>query len=158
MMQMKQYLRDTFLFNSITHKKLLEKIGELPDKAECIRFFSHLINCQYKWMARITRNPAAPQMSWWEPVYQLDDLASEWDKSLQPWLDYINEKTDEQLAKEVVFIGLDGTEWAASPQDIALQLNYHSIHHRAQMQTLIRQQGIEPDFVDYIGTKYRKLT
>ncbi|MBC8048309.1 MAG: hypothetical protein H7Y00_16030 [Fimbriimonadaceae bacterium] len=26
------------------------------------------------------------------------------------------------------------------------------------MQTIIRQQGFVPDFVDYIGTKYRKLT
>lgn len=156
-MEMKQYLRDTFLFNSVTNKKLLEKIGELPDKTECIRFFSHLVNCQYKWMARIMHDPAAPQMSWWEPVYQLDELALEWDKSLEPWLNYINEKTGEQLETEVTFIGLDGAEWAATPQDIALQLNYHSIHHRAQMQTIIRQQGIEPDFVDYIGTKYRKL-
>ena len=156
-MQMKQYLRDTFLFNSVTNKKLLEKMSSLPDKAECIRFFSHLINCQYKWMARVVRDPAAPQMSWWEPVYRLNELAAEWDKSLEPWLNYIDAKTDEQLATEAVFIGLDGTEWAATPQDIALQLNYHSIHHRAQMQTIIREQGLEPDFVDYIGTKYRKL-
>jgi len=42
-------------------------------------------------------------------------------------------------------------------KDIALQLNYHSIHHRAQIQTIIRQQGMEPDFVDYIGTKYKRL-
>lgn len=156
-MQMKQYLRDTFLFNSLTNKKLLEKIRELPDKTESIKFFSHLINCQYKWMARIVHDPAAPQMSWWEPIYQPDELEIEWDKSLQLWLDYINEKTDEQLATEVTFVGLDGGWWAASPQDIALQLNYHSIHHRAQIQTIIRQQGFEPDFVDYIGTKYRKL-
>jgi len=156
-MEMKQYLRDIFLFNTLTNKKLLEKISGLPDKTECIKFFSHLINCQYKWMARIMHDPAAPQMSWWDPTYRLDELATEWDKSLQPWLDYIDGKTDEQLATEVTFIGLDGSEWAATPQDIALQLNYHSIHHRAQMQTIIRQQGFEPDFVDYIGTKYRKL-
>jgi len=157
MMQMKQYLRDTFLFNSLTNKKLLEKIPELPDTTECIKFFSHLINCQYKWMARIAHDPAAPQMSWWEPIYPFDKMTAEWDKSLQSWLDYIDEKTDEQLATEVTFVGFDGSLWAATPQDIALQLNYHSIHHRAQMQTIIRQQGFEPDFVDYIGTKYRKL-
>jgi len=154
---MKQYLKDTFLFNSLTNKKVLEKIRELPDKTESIKFFSHLINCQYKWMARIMLDPAAPQMSWWEPIYRLEELETEWDKSLQLWLDYINKKTDEQLAAEVTFVGLDGGWWAASPQDIALQLNYHSIHHRAQIQTIVRQQGFEPDFVDYIGTKYRKL-
>ena len=42
--------------------------------------------------------------------------------------------------------------------DITLQLNYHSIHHRAKMQMLIRQQGIEPDFIDYIRTKYQKIS
>jgi len=156
-MQMKQYLRDTFLFNDATNKKLLEKISELPDKAESIKLFSHLINCQYKWMARIKHDPAAPGMSWWAPLYPLDELEAEWDKSLRPWLDYIEERTDAQLASEVTFVGLDGATWAASPQDIALQLNYHSIHHRAQIQMLIRGQGLEPDFVDYIGTKYRRL-
>jgi uncharacterized damage-inducible protein DinB len=156
-MQMKQYLLDTFLFNDLTNKKLLEKIKLLPDKTESIKFFSHLINCQYKWMARIQHDPDAPGMSWWEPLYKVNELEIEWEKSLQPWLNYISERTDEQLASEVTFIGLDGGVWAASPQDIALQLNYHSIHHRAQIQTLIRAQGIEPDFVDYIGTKYRKL-
>ncbi len=154
---MKQYLLDTFQFNSLTNKKLLARMAELPDGTEAVKLFSHLINCQYKWMARIQHNPAAPQMSWWEPVYEPGLLEMEWDKSLQPWLDYINANTDEQLATEVVFIGLDGSSWAATPQDIALQLNYHSIHHRAQIQTILRQQGIEPDFVDYIGTKYRKL-
>lgn len=154
---MKKYLTDTFLFNDTTNKNLLEKIAILPEKSECIRLFSHLVNCQYKWMARILHDPAAPAMSWWEPIYQLFDLADQWDQSLQPWLQYIDDRTDDQLAAEVTFVGFDGAIWAASPQDIALQLNYHSIHHRAQMQGIIRAQGIEPDFVDYIGTKYRRL-
>ncbi|HEY4325201.1 MAG TPA: DinB family protein [Mucilaginibacter sp.] len=154
---MKEYLLDTFLFNDLTNRKLLEKISKLPDKTESIKLFSHLINCQYKWMARIIHNPDAPKMSWWDPVYELDELEGEWDKSLQLWLKYIDDRTDEQLATEVAFIGLDGSKWAATPMDIALQLNYHSIHHRAQIQTIIRNQGFEPDFLDYIGTKYRKL-
>jgi len=41
----------------------------------------------------------------------------------------------------VEFIGYDGAKWKAELVDIALQLIYHSIHHRAQMQMLIRQQG-----------------
>jgi uncharacterized damage-inducible protein DinB len=154
---MKQHLVDTFLFNDVTNKSVLSKIKVLPDKTECTRFFSHLVNCQYKWMARIMQDPNAPQMSWWDPVYKLEELENKWDASLKLWLDFINSKTDEELATEVTFTGFDGSVWAATPQDIALQLNYHSIHHRAQIQTIIRAQGFEPDFVDYIGTKYRKL-
>ena len=154
---MKQYLIETFSFNDTTNKKLLENIKQLPDKKEAIRFFSHLINCQYKWMARVVNDPKVSEMDWWEPVYDLSQLEEEWDKSLKPWIDYINARTDEELATEVTFTGFDGEMYAASPKDIALQLNYHSIHHRAQIQTLIRQQGLQPGFVDYIGTKYRKL-
>lgn len=156
-MEMKKYLTDTFLFNDATNKSLLKKIELLPDKTECIKQFSHLINCQYKWMARIVHNPAVQAMSWWEPIYEFYNLETEWIKSLQLWLNYIYDRTDDDLATEVTFVGYDGSQWAATPQDIALQLNYHSIHHRAQMQTIIRAQGIEPDFVDYIGTKYRRI-
>jgi len=156
-MEMKQYLRDTFLFNDLTNKKLLEKIKQLPDNTESIKLFSHLVNSQYKWMSRLLHDPAAPAMSWWEPIYELDMLEQEWSKSLALWLNYVNKHSDEELSAEVTFVGFDGGNWAASPQDIALQLNYHSIHHRAQIQTIIRQQGLDPDFVDYIGTKYRKL-
>ena len=157
-MQMKDYLIETFGYNDSTNKKLLDKIKLLGDKQESVKLFSHLINSQYKWMARIVHDPKAKEMSWWEPVYDFDRLEEEWTKSLSIWINYIAAKTDEELSTETTFIGFDGAIWAATPQDIALQLNYHSIHHRAQIQTTIRKQGIEPDFVDYIGTKYRKIS
>jgi uncharacterized damage-inducible protein DinB len=157
-MELNSYLIDTFNYNDTTNKNLLKKIRLLENPAEAIKLFSHLINCQYKWMARITHHPDAPHMSWWDPVYPFDELEKEWEKSLRPWLDYISANTEAMLSGEVTFIGFDGAAWAATPKDIALQLNYHSIHHRAQIQTILRQQGVEPDFVDYIGTKYRKLS
>lgn len=156
-MQLKQFLLETFEFNSNTNKKVLEKLHHLDDREACIRLFSHLINSQYKWMARIMHDANAIQMDWWLPEYRLDDLEDQWNQSLQPWLDYINSKTEEELCTQIEFTGYDGGRWAATAKDIALQLNYHSIHHRAQMQSMIRQQGLQPDFVDYIGTKYRKL-
>ncbi len=155
---MKNYLLETFKFNDVTNKKLPEKIFLLPDKNEAIRHFSHLINCQYKWMARIKQDPDSASMSWWEPLYPFAQLQQEWNKSLLAWIEYLTFQSDENLEKEVTFIGFDGGQWAAKPKDIALQLNYHSIHHRAQIQILIRAQGIDPDFVDYIASKYRKLS
>ncbi|MPR32898.1 DinB family protein [Salmonirosea aquatica] len=155
---MKEYLLDTFQFNDLTNRTLLVKIKELPDPSESIRLFSHLINSQLKWMARISQDPNAMAMSWWDPVYNYEDLEEKWAESLELWQNYILSKTEEELSSETTFVGYDGTFWAATPQDIALQLNYHSIHHRAQIQTIIRQQGLEPDFVDYIGTKYRRVS
>ena len=156
-MEMRQYLIDTFLFNDQANKKLLEKIKLLPEKKEAIRFFSHLINSQNKWLKRIIVFPEDPKMDWWEPVYELDKLEEEWDKSVKAWIEFISDHPDEKLDMDRRFVGYDGANWTVPLKDIALQLNYHSIHHRAQIQMLIRQQGLEPDFVDYIGTKYKKL-
>jgi uncharacterized damage-inducible protein DinB len=156
-MEMRQYIIDTFNFNSSANLKVLEKIKELPDKTEAIRFLSHLINCQYKWMARLKQDPNVLQMSWWEPLYDLNEMADKWKDSLKLWTDYISSMTDEELSKEVEYTGNDGGRYISTTKDIALQLNYHSIHHRAQIQTIIRQQGLTPDFVDYISTKFRKV-
>jgi uncharacterized damage-inducible protein DinB len=157
-MEFKQYLIDTFKFNDKANKKVLEKIKQLPDKAEAIKLFCHLINCQYRWMAGILQDPPGKQTSWWEPPYELTELQNKWDDSLKLWIDYINSKTDTELSTEVKFIGFNGGDFAATPKNIALQLNYHSIHHRAQIQTIIRQQGLKPDSVEYINTHYRELT
>src|SRR5579862_7091983 len=104
-MQLNNYLEETFQFNDVTNKKLLANIRLLHDPNEAIKLFSHLINCQYKWMARIVQNPDAPKMSWWEPIYEFDDLEMEWSKSLAPWIAYIHEKTEVELSTEVTFIG-----------------------------------------------------
>ena len=154
---MKEYLIETFQFNDSMNKNMLKKMSELPEKEGCIKYFSHLINSQIKLLARILQDSNAPQMSWWEPVYSFEQLEEKWNESLQTWLLFLRDKTEKEILEEVEFTGYDGTKWKARLVDIALQLNYHSIHHRAQMQLLIRQQGIEPDFIDYIGTKYKKL-
>lgn len=156
-MQWKHYIIETFQFNDQANKRLLEKIKAMPDKEQAIKFLSHLINSQYKWMARIKQDPVVDRMDWWNPIYELAEIEYHWNKSLSLWIDYIHESTDEELLTEVTFPGYDGGMFAATPKDIAIQLNYHSIHHRAQVQSLIRQQGLEPDFLDYIGTRYRKL-
>ena len=156
-MEMKQYLIETFRFNDHANKMVLAKIKELPDQKECIRFFSHLINSQIKWLKRIQVFPNDPGLDWWEPVYPLEELENCWNKSLEAWISFLSSLSEEHLFKEKKFTGFDGGHWSAVLKDIALQLNYHSIHHRAQMQTIIRQQGLQPDFIDYIGTKYKKL-
>ena len=109
-------------------------------------------------MARILQHFSSTQLSWWEPVYPFEQLEEKWNESLQTWIKFLQNKNEEEIFDEIEFTGYDGGRWKARLLDIALQLNYHSIHHRAQMQMLIRQQGIEPDFIDYIGTKYQKIS
>jgi uncharacterized damage-inducible protein DinB len=156
LMNLKDHLADMFRYNEAANIKLLTRILQLPDATECTRLFSHLVNCQFKWLARIRQLPGYHELSWWDPVYPGSELEHQWRKSIARWLAYLETTSDEELEQEVQYRGDEGM-FAATPKDIALQLNYHSIHHRAQMQLIIRSQGLEPDFLDYIGTKFRKL-
>ena len=156
-MEMKSYLIETFNWNDKANRQILGKIRQLPSQEESIKFFSHLINSQIKWLKRIEMFPKDPNLDWWKPLYKPDDLEPEWEKSLKAWLDLLALKTEEELYQDVKWVGFDGGVYTGALKDIALQLNYHSIHHRAQIQSIIRKQGLEPDFVDYIGTVYRKL-
>ena len=156
-MKMKQHLIDLFKFNDEANKRTLTKIAELSDNKECVRLFSHLINSMNKWLGRIRQSPGYTELDWWEPTYKFDQLEAKWNECLECWISYVESKKEKELFEEVEFIGFDGHDFAAVVKDIALQLNFHSIQHRSQIQYLIRQQGIAPDFVDYIATKYRKL-
>ena len=154
---MKQYLIDTFRYNDYANKLALGKMRELGNQDECVRLFSHLINSMNKWLGRIRSSPGYKELDWFLPVYEFDELEPKWNECLETWIEFVESKNDDELDDEAEFIGFDGTDFAARLVDIALQLNYHSIHHRAQIQMLTRAQGVEPEFVDYIGTKYRRL-
>jgi uncharacterized damage-inducible protein DinB len=156
-MEVRQYIIDTFRYNDYANRLALKKVAELDEKAECVKFLSHLINSMNKWLARIENSPGYEKLDWWKPEYEFAQLEVKWGECLEAWIEFLEGKTDEDINSEVEFIGFDGTMFAATIKDIALQLNYHSMHHRGQIQYLIRQQGVEPEFVDYIGTKYRRL-
>jgi len=102
-MEMKQYLIDTFRYNDWANRKLLEKIKQLPDKEESIKFFSHLINSMNKWMARILHDPNQPAMDWWKPAYPLEELEARWNECLQLWILYLDNKTEEEIFETAQF-------------------------------------------------------
>ena len=157
-MEMKQFLIDMFKYNDWANRKILEKINELPDKTQAIELFSHLINSMRKWPARFDAYPQASANDWWKPVYPLEKLEEEWDKCLKLWLDLLEGKTEEEMFAEMKMVGDDGRHRVAQLKDIALQLNFHSIHHRANIQSIIRAQGLQPDFLDYIGHHIRVMS
>jgi uncharacterized damage-inducible protein DinB len=153
---MKDFLIEMFEFNKDANVKMASKIGSLVSPEEGIRLLSHLVNCQYKWLDRINVFPSDSGLDWWLPIYSTDELPQQFVESTQNWTDYLAGKTEEELEEIKKYIGWDGNVWESKLKDIALQLIFHSFHHRAQMQMLIRAQDQKPGFIDYIGYKAKK--
>src|SRR4030095_13365828 len=100
-MGMKEYLLETFLFNDGMNKSMLKKINELKDKEGPVKYFSHLVNSQNKWMARGGQDEIAWGMSWWDPVYSFEKLEEKWNESLQIWIDYLQGKTEQEIFDDI---------------------------------------------------------
>ena len=149
---MKQYLLDTFRYNDWANRQIMAKISELPEPAGALRLLSHLVTSQEKWLARITYDPRETQMAWFETPFALAELETHWVASLQRWLAYLASLAEDELDTVIHYTATsDGNRYSSLIRDIALQLNYHSIQHRAQIMLLMRQQSIAPPFIEYIG-------
>jgi uncharacterized damage-inducible protein DinB len=156
-MEMRSHLLDLFRYNDGVCRKLIATIAKLPQPEEAIHLMSHLIHSQDKWLVRLAEDPDANKRAWFGPSFSQDALTDEWARSVAAWIAMLESKTEADVLAVVRWEGYDGAQWEAQLSDIALQLNFHNIHHRAQIQTLVRQQGLEPEFLDYIGTRYRRL-
>jgi uncharacterized damage-inducible protein DinB len=155
---MKKYLLDFFNYNETANRKLLDSVKLLNDKSESIKLFSHFISSHNKWYNRITKETDDKNYSWFDPLYSIDELEKEWVKCINKWIVFIRKLSEEELEKEIIFERpADGKKIGVKILDIALQLNYHSIHHRAQINLIIRRQGIDPPVTDYIFTVLKEL-
>ena len=156
---MKQYLTDTFKYNSWANLKLLEAIRQTPDFDEGVALFSHMINAQNIWLARVTKDTGGAPISWPGPVFLNDELEERWTGSTDNWLQYLEGKTEAELNEVIVFRRMaDGKLFQVKIADVILQINYHSIHHRAQVQRLIREKGGVPPATDYILTRISEVS
>lgn len=155
---MKTHLIDSLKYNDWANQKLLPIIKQLPNKEESITLFSHLINTQDKWYNRITKQKEDTLLSWSTPHFPFEELEERWRNSVSIWINLITLKTESELQENVIFTrASDGKQMGIKLVDLVLQLNYHSIHHRAQINKLISQQGITPPSTDYIFTKLIEL-
>lgn len=156
---MKQHLLEMFSFNQQANQAMVESVARMENPAQAAELLAHLVNSQDKWLRRIQAFPQNPnaEMDWWLPTYPITDLAAQFERSSQAWIDYLSACTEAQIEGEVSFRGRDDAEWRSPLKDIALQLIFHSFHHRAQVQMLLREEGITPEFIDYIGSKYYRV-
>jgi len=153
---MRDFLIEMFEINLQSNLKMTTFIKDLPEPAEPIKLLSHLVNCQYKWLDRIRIFPEVSKLDWWEPVYDVQGLKEHFSESTNQWIQFLSEKTEEDIEEVIQYFGYDGTVWESRLRDIALQLTFHSYHHRAQIQMMIRAQGVNPKFIDYIAFKQKK--
>ena len=141
-------------FNVWANETLLRRLDssvaagkEAPQPA--LRIFSHLINAQAIWIARLTGTTSPVK------VWQEHDLAGLhlWHQQTSAHLAQLCETTDEaELTRHIQYTNSQGDAFDSQVSDILTHAVMHASYHRGQVATKMREGGLEPinsDFITY---------
>lgn len=117
----------------------------LPTRA--VHLFSHVLNAQAIWIARIT-NAKSPVK-----VFQYHDLPAlrQLHESTCPKLVELVRQADEaELARLIAYTNTQGKAYETPVGEIMTHCFNHATYHRAQVALAIREASFEPINTDYI--------
>ena len=146
---MKEHFQKLFEYNNWANDKILELILQNENfPADALKYFSHLLIAEKTWMERIkgVENPSTD--FWYQiPKTDLQKIISE---NTDKYLELINNSNDKHFTKEIKYKNSKGLEFTTVLKDILAHVAAHGTYHRGQINTALRNAGLEPVNVDYI--------
>ena len=112
--------------------------------------FVHLYGAQLLWLSRWKGSGSSMSLTKPEEIPTIEDLRQRWRELYSQISDYIRPLTDEQLRANFTYHDLTGKEWSHPLFQQIEHLAFHSMYHRGQVATLLRQLGHAPPHTDLI--------
>jgi uncharacterized damage-inducible protein DinB len=120
----------------------LETMTSPPDRA--VALIAHIAAAQRLWLERAL---SAPQSVMVWPQWSLPETAKELAGLSGQWIRVI---TTGDLSREFAYTNTKGQQFRSKLCDVALHVAFHGVYHRGQIAALVRQQGGEPAYTDFI--------
>jgi len=110
----------------------------------------HIYGAQFIWLARWKGSiPAGLPKA--EEIPNLTELKTRWQKLRVEFREFLNSKSEEQLQQASSYKDLKGNQWSEPLYQQIQHLLFHSMYHRGQVVTLLRQLGEVPPQTDLIA-------
>lgn len=145
---MKEKLIDLFEYTLHFNSEMIRVIGENIEKVDekTISLINHTLNAQQIWNSRISGEQ--PFEVWQiNPFEMLEEInQSNFEKSIEISKNFdADQKVNYQNSKE--------TNFENTVFEMLFQAINHSTYHRGQINSLLKQNGINPILTDYIFYK-----
>ena len=109
----------------------------------------HIYGAQFIWLSRWKgSSPPIPSV---QEIPDLAELKSRWQKLREELSTYLNSTSDEQLQQPLSYQDLKGNPWSEALYQQIQHVLFHSMYHRGQVVTLLRQLGQTPPQTDLIA-------
>ncbi len=128
---------------------ILEALRRAADApAQALETYAHILGAEHVWLARLHGRPA--DVAVWPSlrVEECEALARANAEALEAYLDA---QSEESLARQIRYRNSAGAEFESRADDILLHVAMHGQYHRAQVNLMLREAGLQPAPVDYIA-------
>ena len=143
-------------YNIWANGKVLESFswieGEVP--ANSLHLFSHALNAQAIWIARITGTQSPVKVF---QDHTLEECRRLHEQTSPKLAEIVANLTEEEMNREIQYTNTQGKAYSTKVLDILTHAFNHATYHRAQVARDLRQSGHEPINSDYI-TYVRELS
>lgn len=145
---MKEKLIDLFEYTHHFNKEIIEYISENKPKVDekTISLINHTLNAQQIWNSRILGEASFE-------VWQINPFESLNEINQQNFLKSIDIIQKSDLDQRVEYQNSRGTKFENSIFEMLFHAVNHSTYHRGQINSLLKQNGIDPLLTDYIFYK-----
>jgi uncharacterized damage-inducible protein DinB len=128
----------------------LEKLAAPPTKS--VELLAHVLGAELCWLARMTAGRDAPGVEEWDTLQTLATLRVVWTDELPAaWVAFLGDAKLSDPARTFTFVDwLGNTSKPVRVEDAAMQLMFHSAHHRGQVALGVRAAGGLPATTDFL--------
>jgi uncharacterized damage-inducible protein DinB len=145
---MQRFFNELFDYNFYCNKQLIEGCTLMENVPErTMALFSHILDAHHIWNARMVKKK--PEFAVWQ-LHELKDWANIHYENQRNSFEIIMNADD--LGKRLEYENTQGRTFTNTLQDMLFHIINHSTHHRAQISTDFRNNGLEPlpmDFTSY---------
>ena len=110
----------------------------------------HIYGAQFVWLGR-WKGATPSGLPKVDEISNLAELKTRWQKLRVEFREFLNSKSEEQLQQVFSYKDLKGKEWSEPLYQQIQHVLFHSMYHRGQVVTLLRQLGEIPPQTDLIA-------
>lgn len=144
-------LNQLLAYNEWANRRVLDSFRDGSSQSPAaVRAFAHLLLAEKMWRLRLLRNEDTTGFDFWQ-TSTLEDCAALAEENHAAYTDLLNGLTEEMLDSVATYKNSKGVAYRTSFRDILTHVLFHSAYHRGQVALLVRGDGGEPAYTDYIA-------
>lgn len=157
-MNMADRYRMWFEYEKDSYEKVFASFETVPEDArlskefqKAVMLLAHLVAARNLWLFRFGIKDESPTLEEFFPEnLSIEEVKSRLNEMQDIWTEYLSKLDENEIERMFEYKSLEGDFFLNTVDDILTQLYGHSLYHRGQIASLIRELGGEPAATDYV--------